>query len=113
MRVATIKTGRSFKRIYKQGKTSADNFFVIKTVFDNTRDSSDVAISVSRKVGKAVVRNKIRRRVIEIWREMLATGSLQPGYDVLFIARQKAANADFFEIKRSVIKLLSRRKILR
>jgi ribonuclease P protein component len=55
-------------------------------------------------VGKAVVRNKIKRRLREILRQM----DLPPGWDIIIIARNPAANADYTVLGKSVGNLLIR-----
>jgi len=61
-------------------------------------------LTVSRRVGKAVVRNKIKRRLREILRQM----DLPPGWDIIIIARNPAANADYAVLGKSVGNLLIR-----
>jgi ribonuclease P protein component len=78
-----------------------------------------VGIVVSRKVGKAVVRNRVRRRLREALREQLrapvaeaaAFGS-RPSFDLLVIARPSAATADYHELKRALTSALGRAALL-
>ncbi len=65
---------------------------------------SRLGFSVSKRVGKAVVRNKVKRRL----REVLRPVSLKPGQDIVFIARPAAATADFAALREAVLGLLSR-----
>ncbi len=79
-----------------------------------------MGIVVSRKVGKAVVRNLVRRRLREGLRELLrqplATGALlggsRPSLDLLVIARPSAAEADYHQLKRTLKSALERGKLL-
>ncbi len=74
-----------------------------------------VGLVVSRKVGKAVVRNRVRRRLREAVRETLREGLVEgaylasrPSVDLLIIARPSAATADYHELKRSLRSALTR-----
>ena len=74
-----------------------------------------MGIVVSRKVGNAVVRNRVRRRLREGLRETLkdgvadnATNHSRPSFDLLVIARPTAATADYHELKRSLRSALAR-----
>lgn len=59
-----------------------------------------VGLTVSRKVGPAVVRNRIRRRLREIYRQRQQ--ALPAGVDLVLIARPSAATADSVALARSV-----------
>ncbi len=78
-----------------------------------------MGIVVSRKVGKAVVRNRVRRRLREGLREVLkdgvatnATNHSRPSFDLLIIARPTAATADYHELRRSLRSALDRAAVL-
>lgn len=78
-----------------------------------------VGIVVSRKVGNAVVRNRVRRRLREALRETLkggvsdkATNRSRPSFDLLIIARPSAAEADYQELRRSLRSGLARASLL-
>ncbi len=78
-----------------------------------------VGIVVSRKVGNAVVRNRVRRRLREALRETLkdgvaekATNRSRPSFDLLIIARPSAAEADYHELGRSLRSGLARAALL-
>lgn len=59
---------------------------------------SRYGFSVSRHVGKAVVRNRVKR----LLREILRQTPLRPGCDIIFIARSPAAAADYAGLEKSV-----------
>lgn len=63
-------------------------------------------MAVSRKVGKAVVRNKVRRRLREIFR--LAQNDLLHPCDVVVVARTSAATASFEDLRRHFLRALCR-----
>lgn len=79
-------------------------------VRSNDREVSRFAISVSARVGKAVVRNRCRRRVREVLRHSLSR--VQGGWDCLFVARNPLATASYSEIEAAVLELLKRAGLL-
>jgi|MudIll2142460700_1097286.scaffolds.fasta_scaffold21470_5 ribonuclease P protein component len=92
-----------FTLVYNEGKTQTDRFLVMRTR-PNQLNYSRYGISVSKHVGKAVVRNRIKR----ILREILRLTPLCPGWDVVLIARGPSAGSDYGRLNKSVVNLLSR-----
>lgn len=67
------------------------------------------AFSVSRRVGKAVVRNRVRRRLREIARRVIP--GLAPGWHLVFTARPAAATASYAELQAAVAQVLQRARL--
>jgi ribonuclease P protein component len=65
-----------------------------------------VGIVVGRRVGKAATRNRVKRRIREAARSIYP--HLQPGYDLIVIARQPAATANFTELLTAMTSVLPR-----
>ena len=88
----TIKKNYEFKRLYNKGKTAVTPFFVVYCL-NRRQNGNRVGFTVSSKLGKAVVRNRIRRRLREVYR--LNSDRLTPGHDIVIVARSRALNSDF------------------
>ncbi len=74
----------------------------------NELSLSRYGFSVSRRVGNAVVRNRVRRRL----REIMRAASLKPGWDIVLLARPAAATIDYATLRKSVVRLLSQAQLL-
>jgi ribonuclease P protein component len=93
--------------VYDEGRSWVDRVVVMK-VMPNGLGLSRYGFSVGRRLGKAVVRNRVKRWL----REALRHAPLKPGWDIIFIARQAAAEAGYRSLGRSVVGLLSRAGLL-
>ncbi|MFW6268539.1 MAG: ribonuclease P protein component [Bacillota bacterium] len=102
------KTGE-FKKVYRNGKSGATKYLVMYKLKNNL-DYNRYGFSISKKIGKAVIRNKLKRRFREIIRE-LDKKNIKKSYDLVFIARKPVVNLDFWGLRKDVIKLLQRMEI--
>ena len=93
--------------VYEKGSSWMNGKVVMKAL-PNGLTWSRYGFSVGRRVGGAVVRNRLKRRL----REVLRSARLAPGWDIIFIARPPAAAADYADLGKSVRGLLSRAGIL-
>jgi len=93
--------------VYRRGKVWATSLVVMKAM-PNGLSLSRYGFSVTKKVGKAVQRNRLKRLLKEIMRLQ----SLKSGWDIVFIARSVAVNADYHQLERAVTKLLARAQLL-
>jgi len=100
-----IRRRNDFLAVYHQGKRSAHGglaMHVLQTGHKWTR----LGLSVGRKFGRAVERNRIKRRLREIFR--LCKHQLKPGHDVVITIRHEAAGRSYQELEESVTALLTR-----
>jgi ribonuclease P protein component len=100
---ADFQRARAFRRSWA-------NHLMVLYVAPNDDRPLRLGISVSRRVGNAVVRNRVRRRVREAVRARL--GDLLPGIDLVIIPRPESAAADWPTIKAAVEDLLRRARLL-
>ena len=107
----TIKKNSEFRRIYSKGKSAATPLMVLYVRHGPRRDGNRLGITVSTKIGKAVVRNKIRRRFREIFR--LNSCKLKKGYDVIVVARGRSRTARYTELEQDFLKLAARLDLMK
>ena len=93
--------------VYREGSSWVSGQLVMKAL-PNGLVLSRYGISVSKRVGKAVVRNRVKR----LLREALRLAPVRAGWDVIFIARPVAATASYNSLEKSVSDLLSRAGLL-
>lgn len=98
----SIKKNKDFRLIYKRGRSSVSPLLAMY-VRKNKKTSNRVGITVSTKVGKAVVRNRVRRRIREAYR--INEAGFTAGRDIIIVARVRAARASFRDIEKNLLEL--------
>jgi len=105
-----LRKNHEFKRLYSKGKSAASQCAVVYCR-RNGMPENRLGVTVSTKLGGAVVRNRIRRRLKEVYR--LNEEKLAAGYDIVLVARTRSAYAGFKELESSVLSGFRNLKILR
>jgi len=106
----SLKKNRQFRRVYAARISKADKFAVVYAV-KNDLPINRVGVTVSKKIGNSVTRNRIKRLVRENYR--LFEYELTAGFDIVIVARKPIAEASFYEVGGSVRDLFQRLKICR
>ena len=98
----SLTKNHEFKRLYNKGKSAASKYVVVY-YRKNRNTENRLGITVSTKLGGAVQRNRVRRRLKEIYR--LHEHSLQTGCDVVLVARLACRHAKWCDLESSVLSL--------
>lgn len=101
----SIKENFEFKRVYRRGKSSADANLAVY-FFKNYKGYNRLGITVSNKIGKAVIRNKIKRRIKYSYHNNVT--NIKTSYDIVVVSRTRSAYADFNGIEKSLLRNLKK-----
>ena len=106
MRFSTsLKNNYEFRRLYAKGKSTSSKYAAVYCRKNKSRKNK-LGITVSTKIGKAVQRNRIRRRFREIYR--LNEDKLESGYDIVIVARSKSKYVRYCELESDFLRLCSK-----
>ena len=105
---SSLKLNHIFQRLYHT-KGVADGYLVLYARKNRT-GANRVGITVSKKLGKAHVRNRTRRRIREVYR--LNEEKFQPGWDIVVVARTRSVDAEFSRLTKSCLTLAQKAGIL-
>lgn len=107
-RTFSLKKNQDFKWVYAKGRSHANRILVLYYL-PNGKDHNYLGISVSKKVGNSVERNRVKRRIRECYR--LNEDRIRTGYHMIIIARVRAKNSDYQSIQSAMIHLLKKSKL--
>jgi len=103
-----VKKEKDFNAIFKEGESVANRRFVIYRLA-NSQEHFRVGLSVSKKLGNAVMRNQIKRRIRHI---LINHGNeLVDNIDFIVIARKGVENLDYAELEKNLLHVLRLAKI--
>ena len=103
-----IKKDKKFKYIYTNGRSFANKKLVMYYI-KNNEEKLQIGISISKKVGKAVVRNRLRRLIKE---NIRLSENIKNGYSIIFLARVGADDLNFDTMKSSMNHILRKCELL-
>jgi len=102
---SSLTKNYEFKRLYNKGKSVASKYVVVYCIKNNNSENR-LGITVSTKLGGAVQRNRIRRRLKEIYR--LNEHTLRMGFNIVLVARQRCRHAGWSELESSVLSIFDK-----
>lgn len=106
----TIRENYLFSRVYSKGKSCFGSYTAVYYLKNRRANGTRIGITVSKSRGKAVVRNRIKRRMRESLR--LLYPFMKENYLIVAVARQAAAGATFAQISDELAELLNRASLL-
>ena len=106
---ASLKLNHIFRRLY--ATSGHGNSYLVLYARKNRTSTNRVGVTVSKKLGHAVVRNRVRRRLREIYR--LNEDKFAPGWDIVVVARSRCISADFGKLTASYLSLAEKAGILK
>lgn len=106
----TLKKNYEFQRLYSKGKSAVTPSLVVYVRKTKKRENR-IGITVSTKLGKAVVRNRVRRRLREIYR--LNEEAFVPGTELVVVARVRAVRASYSQLEQCFMSACGKLGVLR
>ena len=106
----SLKLNHVFRRLYHKGKSGANKYLVLYCRRNGSQENR-IGLTVSGKLGHAVVRNRVRRRLREIYR--LHESQFQPGWDLVVVARSRAVDAPYRKLEHAYLSLAQSLGVLR
>ena len=106
----TLKKNSDFRRLYTRGKSAVTPYMVVYCR-RNRGAINRLGYTVSTRLGHAVVRNRVRRRLREIVR--LNTDRLKAGYDIVIVARTRCVGADYRKMEVSFLRACEKLGLLK
>lgn len=104
----SLKFNHIFQRLYRTSGQA--NAYLVLYARRNHTGCNRLGITVSKKLGKAHIRNRIRRRIREVYR--LNEAAFTPGWDIVVVARTRAIEAPFPRLTESFLSLAGKAGLL-
>ena len=105
-----IKKNPEFQQVFRHGASMANRQFVLYHMKKTDQTAFRLGLSVSKKIGNAVVRNQVKRYIRQVFLEL--SPQLKQDEDYIVIARKPAADLDFHQTKSSLIHVMGKSKVL-
>ena len=104
-----LKFNHIFRKLY--AASGHGNGYLVLYARKNRTSTNRVGLTVGKKLGGAVVRNRVRRRLREAYR--LNEGRFAPGWDIVIVARSRCITAEFDTLQESLLSLAAKAGVLR
>ena len=105
---SSLKLNHIFRRLYSS--SGHGNSYLVLYARKNRTSTNRVGLTVSKKLGCAAQRNRVRRRLREIYR--LNEDKFAPGWDIVVVARSRCIGADFEKLTQAYLSLAEKAGIL-
>jgi ribonuclease P protein component len=105
-----VKKEKEFQQVFKKGKSTANRQFVIYVLHKEGQDHFRIGLSVSKKIGNAVTRNRIKRLIRQFFLEH--ENSVAQDNDYVIIARKPVSEMDFNQVTSSLEHVLKRANVM-
>lgn len=105
-----IKKSQEIEQVMKKGRSKANPYFIVYKYAKNNNDNFRIAISVGKKIGKAVERNKVKRYIRNVTTEH--KHEMNPNYDYFVIARKGVKDLDYVTFKEKLEQLYKKMNII-
>ncbi len=106
----TLKKNSDFRRLYSRGKSTVNAHLAVYCRKNNL-GTNRVGYTVSTKLGHAVVRNRVRRRLREIYR--LNSPALKAGWDIVLVARSRCVGAEYKKLEGAFLDACTKLSLIR
>ena len=106
-----LTKNKEFRSVFREGKSFSNQNLVVYIYPRSPIEDRQVRLGlvVSRKLGEAVKRNKLKRRLREFFR--LHKCLLKPGLDIIFLPRKEAINCNYQELEKSVFSIFKQARL--
>lgn len=105
-----LKKNYDFRRVFLKRVSVANRFYVLYFIKKDLRNKTRIGFSVSKKVGKAYVRNRVKRIAREVIRKRV--NEFEYGYDLVIIARVESAQIGYDLSEQYLIQLLRKARLI-
>ena len=106
---SALKLNHIFRRLY--ATSGHANGYLVLYARKNRTATNRVGVTVGKKLGHAVIRNRVRRRLREVYR--LNEDRFLPGWDIVVVARSRCISANFGKLTQAYLSLAEKAGILR
>ncbi|MED3551831.1 ribonuclease P protein component [Cytobacillus praedii] len=106
-----VKKNKEFQEAFKKGKSFANRQFIVYSLKKPGQEHFRIGLSVSKKIGNAVMRNQIKRYIRQAFHEL--DNEIHSQFDYIIIARKPVADMGLEDIKKSLIHVLKLSRVLK
>lgn len=110
-KIQRLKKNEDFQNVFQHGRSTANRQFVVYVLAQKGQPYNRIGLSVSKKIGNAVTRNRVKRYIREIVRVL--ENHFNIGMDCVIIARKPTADMDYWQTKASLSHVLKKSGVLR